>query len=1058
MIYPFRASKQSVLVYLACALVASSAFAQKPDPGVAGRSYDARRAEPSRVAVAPSAAQQAAINSLRASVPSLTVEIDSATGATRKLFNQVGFLTGPNISTDNKQVALDFLAANTALLGLSAEDLADYQISDDVASNASTVRHLYLRQTHEGLPVYNGQLQIHVSRDGRILAINNLFVPELAKALNRTEPKIGAAAAIRAAASHLGVKQGELTLISEDELGAQRRTVYSAALSTERLVAQLMILPVDRQNARLVWNFQVWDPAGSGSDINDFTVDAETGKVWTRTSWVAEDQYKIYELPVESPNHTSPVPPADARTTQINPASSASPFGWHDTNGAAGAESTHTTGNNAQAYTDTDANNVPDAGSDPDCGVTLDCTFPLDLTLAPSAYRPGAVANLFYWNNILHDVAHPYGFDEAGGNFQVNNYGNGGTGNDSVQAEAQDGSGTNNANFGTPPDGQRPRMQMFTWSAPTPDRDGDVDNGIIAHEYGHGISNRLVGGPSNTSCLGNSQQPGEGLSDWWSLFYTQPNDTSSAARLRGIGTYALNQPTTGIGIRGDYYDGDPAVNAEPQENTWTYSTINGAAVPHGVGSRWAQAYWQVSWALVDVHGYDANLYNYTGTNADAGNIRAMFYIIEGLKNTICSPAFTDVRDGILAAAAASYGGEDVCTIWEAFAEFGLGSDAVSGGSNSTSPTNGFAIPAACNFLGATPESQNICAGSSAVYNIVSGSAFSNPITLTLTGQPGGVTVGYSNNPVNPSSSSTLTISNTGSVAAGTYNMNLNGNDGSQNFDLPLDLNAFSAVPSAPALATPANNSTDVAVAPTLTWSAATQAGDYTLEIATDIGFTSIVYTQAVSGTSHNVTIALNGSTAYFWRVRSTNPCGAGSNSTTFKFTTLAQFCATPNLAIPDNTPAGATTDLVISGLGEITDLDVSLQVTHTWVGDLIFTLTHVDTGTAVTFFDRPGVPAGTVGCSGNDIDATLSDEGATPVETECAGAVPTIDGTFSPNNPLSAFDGESANGTWRLFVSDNAGSDQGTVNGWCIAPASASGIFSDGFETGDTSLWSITDP
>ena len=77
----------------------------------------------------------------------------------------------------------------------------------------------------------------------------------------------------------------------------------------------------------------------------------------------------------------------------------------------------------------------------------------------------------------------------------------------------------------TPPDGSRPRMQMYLWSAPTPDRDGDFDNGIIIHEYGHGISNRLVGGPSNTSCLTNRQQPGEGLSDWWALVYTaKPGD------------------------------------------------------------------------------------------------------------------------------------------------------------------------------------------------------------------------------------------------------------------------------------------------------------------------------------------------------------------------------------------------------------------------------------------------------------------------------------------------------------------------------------------------------
>ena len=64
-------------------------------------------------------------------------------------------------------------------------------------------------------------------------------------------------------------------------------------------------------------------------------------------------------------------------------------------------------------------------------------------------------------------------------------------GSDSVNAEAQDGSGTCNANFGTPPDGSNPTMQMYICG----DKDGDFDNLVIVHEYAHGISNRLTGGP-----------------------------------------------------------------------------------------------------------------------------------------------------------------------------------------------------------------------------------------------------------------------------------------------------------------------------------------------------------------------------------------------------------------------------------------------------------------------------------------------------------------------------------------------------------------------------------
>src|SRR5690606_31067135 len=104
----------------------------------------------------------------------------------------------------------------------------------------------------------------------------------------------------------------------------------------------------------------------------------------------------------------------------------------------------------------------------PDGGATLDFDFNHNPNTAPINRLEGAITNLFYWNNIMHDVWYQYGFDEESGNFQENNYGNGGQGSDSVDAHAQDGSGTNNANFATPSDGQNPRMQMYLWNAVGP--------------------------------------------------------------------------------------------------------------------------------------------------------------------------------------------------------------------------------------------------------------------------------------------------------------------------------------------------------------------------------------------------------------------------------------------------------------------------------------------------------------------------------------------------------------------------------------------------------------
>jgi extracellular elastinolytic metalloproteinase len=674
---------------LGLALLWSSAAAAQ---GVADaeRHYDAR-IDYNAAFVASQRVLPAQTNkAFAANLEEASVESDAATGAVSALTSQSGYLTDKASGTP-MTLAMNFVRSNLASLGLEAADLQGYAVTDVVYSNVTGATHVYLQQRYRGIPVYNAQLHINVNRDGRVISVNNSFLPGIARAVGSLSPRMQLPAAVGSAAQFSGIAAPAQLKALQAPRGVQQETsVPQAGMSLKPIDGKLMLLPIRQGEARLVWNFQIHTLDQEHSW--DYTVDASTGQVWTRFDWVAGDQYRVYRNPAESPNHTSPLPPSDGRVLVVNPANTtASPFGWHDTNGVAGAEFTTTQGNNVQAYTDVDANNSPDAGSSPSGGTALNFDFALNLTQAPSAYRPAAVTNLFYLNNFIHDVQYQYGFDEAGGNFQVNNYGRGGAGNDSVQAEAQDGAGTNNANFGTPPDGQRPRMQMFIWTSPNPDRDGDLDAGIVFHEYGHGISNRLIGGPTNVNCLTNTQQPGEGLSDWWALAQTaEVGDAGTDGR--GMGTYALGQPTTGLGIRTQRYSTDPAVN------TWTYASINGMAVPHGVGSVWAQAAWEVYWKLVNKWGFDPNFFN---ANGSAGNQRMMLYVVEGLKNTACNPTFTQVRDGIIQAAVDNHGGADVCPMWEAFAAFGLGTNAVSGGANSTSPTNGFAIPASCQGGGGT---------------------------------------------------------------------------------------------------------------------------------------------------------------------------------------------------------------------------------------------------------------------------------------------------------------------------------------------------------------------
>ena len=676
-------------VSIAFALLWSSAAAAQ---GAADteRHYDARVDYNAAFVASQRALPAPTSKGFVANLEEASVEADALTGAVSALTSQRGYLTD-KASGAPMTLAMNFVRSNLAALGLEAADLQGYAVTDVVYSKATGATHIYLQQRYRGIPVYNGQLHINVNRDGRIISVNNSFLPGIARAVSSLSPRMQLSAAVGSAAQFAGTPLAAQPKSLQTPSGMQQVTrVEHAGISLSPINGRLMLLPIRQGEARLVWNFQIHTLDEEHSW--DYTVDADSGQVWTRFDWVAGDQYRVYRQPAESPNHTSPLPPSDGRVLVVNPANTtASPFGWHDTNGAAGAEFTTTQGNNVQAYTDVDANNSPDANSSPSGGAALNFDFALNLAQAPSAYRPAAVTNLFYLNNFIHDVQYQYGFDEAGGNFQVNNYGRGGAGNDSVRAEAQDGAGTNNANFGTPPDGQRPRMQMFVWTSPNPDRDGDLDAGIVFHEYGHGISNRLVGGPANVNCLTNRQQPGEGLSDWWALAHTaEVGDTG--ADPRGMGTYSLGQPTSGAGIRTQRYSTNQAVN------TWTYASINGMAVPHGVGSVWAQAAWEVYWKLVDRHGFDPNLFN---GNGNAGNQRMMLYVVEGLKNTACNPTFTQVRDGIIQAAVDNHGGEDVCPMWEAFAAFGLGTNAVSGGAASTTPTNGFDVPASCQGGGGT---------------------------------------------------------------------------------------------------------------------------------------------------------------------------------------------------------------------------------------------------------------------------------------------------------------------------------------------------------------------
>jgi len=758
------------------------------------------------------------------------------------------FLPSVSMAQVERGMIQSYLLQQAPSLGLTETDLQNYEVTNEVPTKHNGVTHVYIRQTHQGIPVFQAMANLAI-KEGQVVYMSERLEANLAQRAVTTQPTLSAAQAIEAAAQQLTLGTVQAGQLLENKNDQQYRFA-KGAFSQKEIPVRLMYQPGPEGELFLVWDLSIYPI--DGNHWWSVRIDALTGEMRSRIDWVdhcdlpshpgvphvhnhahhaahtatqvtsSPGTYRVFPYYTESPNH-------GPRTLEVEPADSiASPFGWHDTDGIAGAEFTITRGNNVLASEDRNADNVP--GYSPDGGASLNFDFPLDFNQQPIGYEDAAITNLFYFNNMMHDIWYHYGFDEASGNFQANNYGNGGLGGDEVDAQAQDGGGTNNANFGTPPDGDNPRMQMFLWTSggggsvatvlvnspgtiagtynaeeagfgpgltapitgdfvvvddntnPDPndgcealingaalngkiavvyrgnctfvtkvlaaqnagalavivinnvpggtiamggngagitipsvmvsqgdgativneinagstvngtlsatftgnfDRDGDFDNGIIAHEYTHGISNRLTGGPSQSGCLFGDEQMGEGWSDYYALMMV----IDTAMVDRGIGTFAIGQSTTGVGIRPARYSPDFSINP------FTYGDVANPSVsqPHGIGFVWCTMLWDLTLDFIDVYGFDSDLHYGTG-----GNNMMMQLVTDGLKLQPCNPGFVDGRDAIIAADDLAFGGANKCMIWEAFAARGLGASASQGSALSrTDQVEAFDIPLFC---------------------------------------------------------------------------------------------------------------------------------------------------------------------------------------------------------------------------------------------------------------------------------------------------------------------------------------------------------------------------
>jgi extracellular elastinolytic metalloproteinase len=731
-----------------------------------------------------------------------------------------------------RETALRFLQTQPGTFGLQPSDVGDVRVTDEYVSKNNGLTHVWVQQQYAGIPVYNALFGLHVRPDGQVFHQAHRFVADLKTKINVTAPSLSAAQAVEMAKLHLGF-EGFATPGVQQKINDRNWIFEGGAISKSPIPVNACYEPRPSGLVRLAWMLVI--EQANSSDVWSLRVDAQSGEILSKhnrtvyckaghvhaagddcagsaeapaasptapaakasETFSADETYNVFAFPVESPSHGN-------RQLLTNPADvMGSPFGWLDANGVAGPEYGYTRGNNVWAYEDSADDNAGSSSESAQAVGGSAFDFPFNANGEPDENRDAAITNLFYVNNMMHDITYRFGFDEAAGNFQVNNYGHNGAGGDEVRAEGLDGGGEDNANFSTPPDGGNGRMQMYRWSrqggnivranapgavigtyfgqsaadwgAPVTttavtgdviiaddgtasgtlgcnnsslnaagkimmvDRggcefglkalnaqnagavgciicnfedatigmaagvvgaqvdipvvmlkksdcdllrqyagsglnislvvppvsgpeylDGDFDNGIIAHEYGHGISNRLTGGPSQADCLGNAEQMGEGWSDWFSLITSvRPQDVADTRR--GVGTYVLRQGTDGEGIRRYPYTTDLAVNPI------TFATVAENPEVHALGEIWAAVTWDLYWAMVEKYGYDADL-----TNATSGNARAIQLVMDGMKLQPCSPGFIDGRDAIMLADMLNYDGADTCLITSVFARRGMG--------------------------------------------------------------------------------------------------------------------------------------------------------------------------------------------------------------------------------------------------------------------------------------------------------------------------------------------------------------------------------------------------
>ncbi len=302
--------------------------------------------------------------------------------------------------------------------------------------------------------------------------------------------------------------------------------------------------------------------------------------------------------------------------------------------------------------------------------------------------------------------------------------------------------------------------------------------------------------------------------------------------------------------------------------------------------------------------------------------------------------------------------------------------------------------------------------------------FNEEVTLSAVFPPPGLNIAFSTTTVTNDTLVNITFSGTENLVEGNYAVRILASGTTISREVELNLSIFDTDFEDIVLVSPADGLVDSSLKIMVEWEEVASAISYDVEVATDLAFTNIVDSANLIANTYRPS-GLDHETSYYWRVKPKNTCGEGAFGTPFSFTTIAFSCEAKS---GDNLPLGISStgtpkltskvvfreDLVLS------DINVNLDIEHSYVSDLSITLTS-PSGTTVALVSSS--------CGDlKDINATFDDDGD---PFACSGN-PAITGTVRPLGSLRAFEGESILGEWILEVSDNAPSDGGSVNNFSL--------------------------